>query len=195
MSIAKGQDQPIEQMILSDPADSNINTTKDMLQHRNKFPGTAFTFHQRRDEDSFLRPGSVDMVIACECLHWMDIRKAVANIYASLRPGGTFAAVHYTVPSMRIVDNERATEALQRLVVLQRTKPSTVTAFNNRSAEVSNVGFGLKFVPLDKDLWADVTRTWINVPEGQTSLPTWGLRSNSSTPSMIDADMETFRWV
>ncbi|KAJ4422498.1 hypothetical protein N0V82_002832 [Gnomoniopsis sp. IMI 355080] len=195
MGTAKARDQPIKEMILSDPADSNIKTTKEMLQHRNQFPDTVFTFHQRRGEDSFLKPGSVDMVIACECLHWMDIRKAVVSVHESLRPGGTFAAVHYTVPSMRIVGNETATEALGRLVLLQRAKQSTVSAFNNRSAEMSNLGLGLNFVPLHKDLWEGVTRTWINVTEGQTSLPTWGLISNSSAPSVIDAETETFRWV
>ncbi|KAJ4396288.1 hypothetical protein N0V93_000507 [Gnomoniopsis smithogilvyi] len=195
MNAAKARGQPIRQMILSDPADSNLKTAERMLQHRNQFPDAAFRFYRKRGEDSFLKPGSVDMVIACECLHWMDIRKAAASIHASLRPGGTFAAVHYSVPSMRIIDNERATDALRRLLVLQGSKQSTVMAFSNRLAELSKLGPGLNFVPLDKDLWEDVTRTWINIPEGQTSLPSWGVRTESSSaPSMTDAKTETFQW-
>lgn len=195
MSAAKARNQPIKQMVLSDPAESNVHTTRDLLQQSNQFPETTFTFYQKPGEESFLPSGSVDMVIACECLHWMDIRKAIASIYASLRPGGTFAGVHYAVPTMRIIDNEKATEALRRLVETQRTKQSTSTAFNNRSAELPQLGMGLNFVPLDKSLWEDVTRTWFNVPEGETSLPSWSIRVGTPrAPSMIDAETETFRW-
>lgn len=196
MSAAKSRNQPIKQMILSDPADSNVRTTRELLQRTNQFPDTTFTFYQKLGEESFLPPGSVDMVIACECLHWMDIRRAVASIYTSLRPGGTFAGVHYAVPTIRIVDNKEATEALQRVVQMQRTKQSTSAAFNNRSAEMPQLGMGLNFVPLDKSLWQDVVRTWYNVPDGQTSLPIWSIRAGTPrAPSMIDAETETFRWV
>lgn len=196
MDAAKARRQPIKRVILSDPAESNILTTRDLLQRSNQFSDTTFKFYQNAGEESFLQPGSVDMVIACECLHWMDIRKAITSIYASLRPGGTFAGVHYAVPTLRITDNEKATEALRRLVETQRTKQSTSTAFNNRSAELPQLGMGLNFVPLDKSLWEDVIRTWFNVPDGETSLPSWSIRVGTpQAPSMIDAETERFRWV
>lgn len=196
MTAARARNRPIKHMIMSDPAESNIKTTKEMLQQRNQFVDTDFTFHQRPGEDLFLKPGSMDIVIACECLHWMDIRKAMASIHASLRPGGTFAAVYYAVPSMRIVDNERATEVLRQVLVAQRTKLATVLAYNDRSTLAPQLGMGLNFVPLDKDLWEDVTRTWINVPDGQPSLPDWGVRTDIGTaPPVIDPETETFRWV
>lgn len=196
MSAAKARNQPIQQIILSDPAESNVRTTRDLLQRENQFPDTTFTFYQKAGEDSFLASGSVDMVIACECLHWMDIRKAVASIHASLRPGGTFAGVHYAVPTLRIIDNKEATEALQRIVQTQRTKQSTSAAFNNRSANMPQFGMGLNFVPLDKSLWEDVVRTWYNVPDGQASLPIWSIRAGTPrAPSMVDAETETLRWV
>lgn len=196
MTAAKARNQPIKHMILSDPAASNIQTTEEMLQQHNQFPDTEFSFYQRPGEDSFLKPESVDMVIACECLHWTDIRKAMASIYASLRPGGTFAAVHYAVISMRITNNERVAEALRRFLLSQHGKKTTTMSFHTKSGTASQLGMGLNFVPLDKNLWEDVTRTWYNVPEGQTSMPTWGVRPGTATaPLEINPETETFRWI
>lgn len=78
---------PIKHMILSDPSESNVITAKELLKAED-YPGTRLSFHQKTGEDSFLEPGSVDMVIACECLHFTDIERAISSIHASLRPGG-----------------------------------------------------------------------------------------------------------
>lgn len=155
MSTAKARDLPLKHMILSDPPGEQCETTRDMMPKRNQSTDVKFILYQSPGEDSFLESGSVEMVMACECLHCMDIRKAIAAIHARLRPGGTFARVHYTVPTMRIVGNERATEAFRPLLMAQHTKQAAVTAFNNRSVEMHQLGMGLNFVPLYKDMWED----------------------------------------
>lgn len=41
--------------------------------------------------------------------------------------------------------------------------------------KVSQVGLGLHFLPLDRDMWRDVKSVFVNVPEGQTEWPAYGV--------------------
>ncbi|KKY36557.1 putative yhr209w-like protein [Diaporthe ampelina] len=158
-------------MILSDPSESNVTTAKELLKAE-EYPGTSLSFHQKKGEDSFLEPGSVDMVIACECLHFTDAERAIASIHASLRPGGTVASVFYGVLNSRIPDNERASAAWKAfgLMHFRRVVDENIETVLAR-VNVSQVAQGLNFVPLDRGLWRDVRRVFVNIPEGQTEWP------------------------
>ncbi|KAG6357809.1 hypothetical protein INS49_013688 [Diaporthe citri] len=184
-------------MILSDPSESNVATAKELLRP-DDYPGTRLSFHQKTGEDSFLEPGSVDMAIACECLHFTDIDKAIASIHASLRPGGTVASVFYGVLNARIPDNERADAAWKAFGQshFQRVLDEKMETVLTR-IRVSQVGLGLNFVPLDKDLWQDVKRTFVNVPDGQAEWPMEVGMPKDARPhgrSRIDIEYDSLEW-
>lgn len=171
LAASNARGQPIKHMIVSDPSESNVNTARELLKP-DDYPDIRLSFHQRRGEDSFLEPGSVDMAIACECLHFTDIEKAIASIHASLRPGGTVAAVFYGVLNSRIPENERADAAWKAFgkMHFQRIVGENIETILERIKD-SQVWLGLNFVPLDKDLWQDVRRVFVNIPDGQTEWP------------------------
>lgn len=171
LSVSHARGKPIKHMILSDPSESNVNTAKELLK-ADDYPGTRLSFHQKTGEDSFLEPGSVDMVIACECLHFTDIETALASIHASLRPGGTVAAVFYGVLNASIPDNERA-EAAWRAFGLSHFRRVLDEKLETSLwlSKPSQIGVGLNFVPMDKELWRDVKRIFVNVPDGQAEWP------------------------
>lgn len=197
LSVSHARGKPIKHMILSDPSESNVTTAKELLKP-DDYPGTRLSFHQKMGEDSFLEPESVDMVIACECLHFTDIEKAMASIHASLRPGGTAASVFYGVLNARIPDNERADAAwrafgLSHFRRVVNEKMETVLA----RVKVSQVGLGLNFVPLDKDLWRDVRRIFVNVPDGQAEWPREVGIPKDVKPngrSRIDPEYDSLEW-
>ncbi|KAJ0108961.1 methyltransferase domain-containing protein [Diaporthe amygdali] len=197
LSASQASNQPIGQMILSDPSESNIVTARGMLR-ADHYPGTRLLFHQKMAEDYFLEPNSVDMVIACECLHWTDIDKAIATIHASLRPGGTLAAVFYSVSSSQIRDNKRADTAWKafRQMHYRRLIDEKIETFFAR-IKTSQLGMGLDFVPLERDKWQDVKRIYINVPDGQTEWPMEAgvleLIKTKGT-SRVDSEYDSFEW-
>jgi trans-aconitate 3-methyltransferase len=199
-SYRKGR--PIKHMILSDPFESNITTAKGLLE-AGDYPNSKLSFHQKKGEDSFLEPGSVDMTIACECLHFTDIDKAMASIHASLRPGGTVASVFYGVINARIRGNERA-DAAWRAFNLMHSRRIAEEKLETILTHVKGPqkGLGLNFVPLDRNLWQDVRRIFVNMPDGKTE---WrapvgrpanaGSSTNSKEPgSRIDPDYDSLEW-
>lgn len=197
LSASYARSQPIRHMILSDPSESNVTTAKELL-HADDYPATKLAFHQQRGEDSFFGPDSVDMALACECLHFTDIETCMASIHASLRPGGTVAAVFYGVLNAPIRDNERADaawKAFGKMHFRRVVDENIETIFARMKA--SQVGLGLNFVPLDRELWRHVKRVWVNVPEGQTEWPMEvGLPKDAwpDRQSRIDPDNESFEW-
>lgn len=69
LDVATAKGKLVEHMILSDPAPSNVATTKQNL-NSGQYPNIKFNFHQKKAEERFLEPNSVDFVFACEALHW-----------------------------------------------------------------------------------------------------------------------------
>lgn len=175
---------PIPHAIFSDPSASNVETTRGLLTGTQDAPqqqqlaGTRFEFHQQPGEATFLAPGSVDMVIACECLHWTQIDTCAASVHASLRPGGTFASVMYDPSSGHVPGDDALTEAFRavyadtingmragrhQLHVL--SAPLKEAYFRKRTHDALNI------VPLGADRWADATRVYINIEDGQKEWP------------------------
>lgn len=197
LSASYAKSQPIRHMILSDPSESNVTTAKELVNGED-YPDTELSFQQQRGEDSFLAPGSADMAFACECLHFTDIEAAMASIHASLRPGGTVAAVFYGVLNAPIRDNARADAAWKAFGKrhFRRVVEEKIGTIFERMKN-SQVGLGLNFVPLDKELWRDVRRVWVNIPEGQTEWPMEvGLSKEARVNhrSRIDPEYESFEW-
>ncbi|KAL1859026.1 hypothetical protein Daus18300_009664 [Diaporthe australafricana] len=184
-------------MILSDPSEYNLTTAREILR-ANHYPGAELSFHQKMGEDSFLEPDSVDMVIACECLHYTDIGKAIVSIHSSLRPGGTMASVFYSVLSSRIYDDERADAAWRAFAQMhyKRLLDEKVETIFARVIP-SQLGVGLNFVSMESDKWKDVKRIFFNVPSGKTEWPLEvGLEElmKAKGTSRIDPEYDSLEW-
>lgn len=178
LRVAQTRGAPIQHMILSDPSASNIATAQDLLPRADigASDSTRITYATQAAEDTFLPPGSVDLVFACECLHWTRIEESLARMHDSLRPGGTMAAGFYDVAGGIVRDNNpraaRALEAVYEDMIVgvregrHRSKWGTSMAPWQRR----NMHSGLNFVPFRGDQWEDVRRIYINMPQaGQTT--------------------------
>lgn len=148
---------PIQNMYLSDPGVVNIEAARRNLTPQ-RFPGVSFHFHQGAGEhgNPDIAPGSLDMVMACECLHWTEIEPTMAHIARSLRPGGTFAGVLYlAIPrltsSAQAAQRQQAFERAWRTIATRRGTLWSVY-------HTLQACMGLDFVPLDRELWADRPR-------------------------------------
>lgn len=168
----------VQQAILSDPSASNIATSKELLACAPEITtGTSFTYVTKPAEEPFLPPGSVDMVFACECLHWTRIEESLAKMHESLRPGGTMAAVFYDVAGDIFRDNPRASKALgavyeDMIVGVREGRHQSKWGKSMEPWQRRNTHLGLNFVPFCGDQWEDVRRVYINLPqEGQTEWP------------------------
>ncbi|ATY60324.1 Methyltransferase type 11 [Cordyceps militaris] len=71
---------------VSDPGAANIAIARTRLQ-----PASGFTFRQVPAEVQWPGPATVDMAVLCNVLHWTDAPVVMANLAATLRPGGSFA--------------------------------------------------------------------------------------------------------
>lgn len=154
----------VKTMYLTEPGAANIEAARRNLTTR-RFPGTTFQFHHGPGEqpNPDIAPRSLDLVMACECLHFTDIEPVMDNIASYLRPGGTFVSVvYYAVP--RIRNNDRARALQQQLGQAWRTeieRKGILFALPKRL----QTAMGLDFVPLDARLWREdsVVRWYCNV--------------------------------
>lgn len=169
--------QPIRRAILSDPTDSNIAASKALIAKRG-FPGTEFEYHQFGAEGRFLEPNSVDLVMACECLHFTQIEEALARMHESLRAGGTMAAAFYDCFTASIKDSPRVEKAYHALladmlvgVVERRLKAAHEVEDMGRYKNFPKVGSGLNWVAFDPEQWVDVERVFVNIPDGLREWP------------------------
>lgn len=191
----------IQRAILSDPSESNVVTTRAMFTGaKDRFPGTAVEVHQQPAEASFLAPGSIDMVFACECLHYTDIDACLARMHESLRVGGTIAATFYDASNVKIHESPRAERAYQA-VFSDFVLGAKEGRYRSRIKEGGmmrgrRLNVGLNWVPFDPAAWADVRRVYLNIPDGQTEwplLPAWkGVLQNISR---VNEATEALEWV
>lgn len=209
---AAARGQPVRRAVLSDPTASNIATSRELLLRAPRETSssssshmgstttttttTEFVFHQQPAEASFLAPGSVDMAIACECLHCTDIDASLARLHECLRPGGTLAAVFYDLTVAEVRGSPRATRALRDVV----GEVMVGRAGGRRRSGGSTgrkVHLGLSYVPFDPDRWTDVRRVYLNTPEGQTEWPPHpALRSFiPEGDSRVDEASEALEWI
>lgn len=193
--------QPVRRAILSDPTASNLATSRALLTPlfaSGPGGGTELGFHQQPAEASFLAPGSVDMAIACECLHFTEIDASMARLHESLRPGGTLAAVFYDVTMAEARGSPRATRAFSAVVgdFMMGVRAGRHRSSGDPGAQRRRVHFGLSYVPLGPDRWTDVRRVYINTPEGQTEWPVHpAMRALvPGDESMVDEEREALEW-
>lgn len=201
LKVARARGQPIGRAVLSDPSESNIVTTKAMLTN-DRFPGVEFDLHQQPAEACFLESNSIDMVFACECLHFTEINECLSRMHESLRPGGTMAATFYDTSGAEIIGNPRAERAYQAVFsdfvigAKEGRYKSKIKEKKMLKGLKGRLNIGLNWVPLYQDKWTDISRVFINVPDGQEEWPLLpafeGVLQNVSN---INKDTDKLEWV
>ncbi|KAJ5170575.1 uncharacterized protein N7500_003358 [Penicillium coprophilum] len=96
-------------VIVSDPNDGYTALARSLLVEESRLSESRFCFLQESAEMSSVKSGSVDLLMACECIHWTRPEFAIREFARELVPGGTLVITHYHYP--RIVGNERAQQA------------------------------------------------------------------------------------
>lgn len=96
-------------VVVSDPNEGYTTLARKLLVDQSGFPSSKLKFLRESAENSSLEPASVDLIAACECIHWTRPDVAIKGFARELRPGGTLMISLYTRPC--IVNNERAQRA------------------------------------------------------------------------------------
>lgn len=156
---------PVKTMYLSEPGAENLEAARRNLTS-GRFPGVTFKFHRGPGEEPNpdIAPQSLDMVMACECLHFTDIEPTMANIASYLRPGGTFVTIMYlAIP--RILNNPSARDLQKKFESkwrVETVRRGNVFDLRKRLQAAT----ALDFVPMDTNLWQEgsVVRWFCNVP-------------------------------
>ncbi|KAF6823469.1 yhr209w-like protein [Colletotrichum plurivorum] len=158
---------PPSHVVLTDPQEQNIVDCR--ARFGDRFPGTRFTYRTGRGEDPWEPPASldqVDLVMACESLHWTVLEPTLASIARSLRKGGTFAAVIYG-PFPGITNNSAANAAFKSFIGEHSSfllKQDWMTENWKRVAR--QMFHGMDSVALGDDVWEDVKRIEVNCRDG-----------------------------
>ncbi|KAL9627347.1 MAG: hypothetical protein Q9164_007632, partial [Protoblastenia rupestris] len=75
--------------IVSDPNDGYVTLARKTLVEESFIPESKFRFLQEGAEKSSVESGTVDLVAACECIHWTDTDVAIKEFGRELKAGGT----------------------------------------------------------------------------------------------------------
>lgn len=203
---AEHRGDALKHLILSDPGEANIAEAKRVLSRDLAQPllnKARLSLHTGRAEDGLpaelAPPASLDLVFACECLHWTNIDEVMPAVAASLRPGATFAAVYYMhIPQVRSSDGVQ--DALTNLI-RGRQRQQQAEAEAKGSGKPLPRGWGqaargLDFVPFDPLMWEDVRRVYMNIMKGQRWTPPAGIDAASHLD--VDSEVregETAEWI
>ncbi|TDZ16047.1 Methyltransferase [Colletotrichum orbiculare MAFF 240422] len=159
----------LERVVITEPRDVNVADCR--ARFRDRFPGTDFTFRTCRGEDPWDPPpsagtGHVDLVMACESLHWTVLEPTLANVAASLRAGGTFAAVIYG--PFPIITNSGVADAAFRDFIGEHAAGLLERGWMSEDWKraARQMFHGMDCVPLADRVWEDVRRIEVNCRDG-----------------------------
>ncbi|KAK4171234.1 putative S-adenosylmethionine-dependent methyltransferase [Triangularia setosa] len=151
-------------VIVSDPNDGYTAVAQKLLiEQQSGLPASRFTFLQEGAEKSSVESGTVDLVTACEMMHWTDTDIAVKEFGRVLKVGGTLAITYYTVP--RIVGNEPA-QKIWRQIWRAYAERAQGELYDHAFAIVNS---GFQCIGLPEDGWGSVKRVYIN--SGGSTVP------------------------
>lgn len=145
-------------IVVSDPNDGYTAQARENLVERSGLPETSFTFLQEPAEESWVEPGTVDLITAAEMIQWTDTDAAVQNFARQLKVGGTVAITSYTRP--RIVGNQAAQKAWQDIFTAYSERTQGLGDLYDRAFRTMNTG--LQNVALPENQWEDIRRIYIN---------------------------------
>lgn len=179
LAAASKRGHKVKHVYLSDPNENNLSAAKKNFSAE-RYPGMTFHFHCGPAEDAFpgAAPSSIDAILSCASIHWMDVDTAMRTFSDALRAGGTFGAVVYPQPTIK-GDDEAA--ALLAEVFEQRRRFQDVADAEKdvmrsvRARAYRNLSIGLDYVPFEQERWSAVRRRTANVPgDGK-----WPLRDST----------------
>ena len=157
----------VKRMYLSDPGKEHLEFAQKFLKEHH--PDVDFILNNTVAEDPWLEDGSVDFLSCCEALHWVDVSKGMPVMANSLRSGGTFAAVYY-LPFPKITNSQRAQDGQTRLLDdFGNNTPDSAVQHPAWRRGFSNSNMGMDFVPFSSQVWTDIRRIEINLPDGWPS--------------------------
>lgn len=145
-----------EKVIVSDPNDGYTALARSCLVEGARLPEDAFFFLQERAEASLVMDDTVDLITACQMMHFTNADAAVSEFERQLKPGGTLAMSLYAVP--RILDDEPAQAAWAELWREFARRATGDVA--DRAITLCNSAY--ESIELSEDGWADVKRLYIN---------------------------------
>lgn len=179
LAVASAAGKQVKRVYLSDPNDDNLSAAKKNF-NAERYPGVEFHFHCGPAEDAFpgVAPGSVDALISCASIHWMDVEAAMKTFQDALRPGGTFGAVVYPQPTIK--GDDEAAEAVAAVFEQRRRFQDVADAQKDvmgsvRARAYRNLSVGLDYVPFDPASWTSVHRRTANLPRDGK----WPLRDST----------------
>ncbi|KAI1203611.1 S-adenosyl-L-methionine-dependent methyltransferase [Nemania serpens] len=150
------------QVFVSDPNGMNNEISRQLLT--DKFgtteAGSKFVFLQETAESSSLEAKTVDLITACECIHWTDPPQAVNEFARQLKPGGTLIMALYTPPVIR--GNERAQSIWQEIFTAYANK--TTEPLTKHAIRLCNNAYDSIALPPTR--WEAVERVYINASKG-----------------------------
>lgn len=195
LAVARARGKQVKRVYLSDPNDDNLSAAKKNFTAE-RFPGVEFLFHRGPAEEMFpnLQLRSVDMLISCASIHWMDVETAMNTFADTLRSGGTFGAVVYPQPTVK--GDDQVAEALGEVFEQRRRFQDKSDAANVmesiRARAYRNLSIGLDYVPCSSERWTSVHRRTANLPkDGKWPLrdSTW---SHYGEPKVAVAENESY---
>lgn len=145
-----------ENVIVSDPNDGYARLARQILVDESGIPESRLRFLQEGAEKSSVESNSVDLVTACECIHWTDTAVAINEFGRVLKSGGTLAVTHYTIP--RIVGNEVAQKAWSAIYQVYSEKANSDLL--THAFRIINTG--LDCLEFNEKEWSGVNRVYIN---------------------------------
>lgn len=145
-----------ESVIISDPNDGYTTLAQSLLIEKSGIPESHLRFLQEPAEKSSVGAGTVDVVTACQMLHWTDTDVAIQEFGRQLKPGGTLLVSYYGAP--RIANNGRAQQLWEQIMYEFAKRPQTPLL--DQAFRICNPAYQPVDFP-DYD-WEDVRRIYIN---------------------------------
>ncbi|KAI1762924.1 S-adenosyl-L-methionine-dependent methyltransferase [Hypoxylon sp. FL1150] len=145
-----------DNVVVSDPNDGYAALARKLLVEEALLPESRFRFLQETAEDSSLESGTVDLITACECIHWTTPDASIKEFSRELKAGGTLAITYYTRP---LIDgHERAGKAWLALWVA--FSQISKGGLYDKAYYIANNG--LDTLEFPEEEWESVKRVYIN---------------------------------
>ncbi|KAI0111352.1 S-adenosyl-L-methionine-dependent methyltransferase [Daldinia grandis] len=143
-------------VIVSDPNDGYTNLAREFLVKKTLLPESKFRFLQEAAEESSVESGTVDLIAACECIHWTTPNIAIREFGRQLGAGGTLAITYYTRPLIEA--NERAVRAWKAVWDAFSTKVQR--GLGENAFRIANTA--LESLEFPEEDWEALERIYIN---------------------------------
>ncbi|KAI1470660.1 S-adenosyl-L-methionine-dependent methyltransferase [Daldinia caldariorum] len=146
----------LDQVVVSDPNDGYTTVARDLLVEKSLLPESKFRFLQETAEQSSVESGAVDLIAACECIHWTTPDIAIREFWRQLKPGGTLTITYYTRPLI-----EASEEAIKAWNALwDAFSKKHISGLGDKAYKIFNTA--LESLEFPEEDWEAVKRIYIN---------------------------------